>query len=99
MSDVRIYLPAINVMQSGCRGNRKKWVVEFVASEASSADPLMGWIGSSDTSKQIKLKFNSKEAAISYAKSKNLSYDVQDIKPRKMHMQNYSHNFSYERRF
>ena len=99
MSEVRIYLPAQNAMQSGLRGNCSKWTIEFIPSAPSSADPLMGWIGSSDTQKQVRLKFDSKEEAVAYAKSKGLSYEIQEPKPRKFHIKNYANNFAFSRRF
>ena len=43
-------------------------VLEFENTDQKPIDPVMSWVGSSDTSSQIKLKFATKEEAIQYAK-------------------------------
>ena len=65
----RIYRPARTAMSSGTAKTRE-WVLEFVPSSAREVDPLMGWTSSDDTQSQVKLRFDSKEAALSYAKDK-----------------------------
>ena len=64
----RIYQPARNAMQSG-QAKSGDWILEFLPAEAKSLDPLMGWTSSGDMNSQVKLKFNSKEAALEYAGS------------------------------
>ena len=58
----RIYQPARNAMQSGVAKTRQ-WVLEFAPSSPREVDPLMGWTSSEDTQAQVRLKFDSKEAA------------------------------------
>jgi hypothetical protein len=65
----RIYRPARTAMSSGTAKTRE-WILEFVPSSAREVDPLMGWTSSDDTQSQVKLRFDSKEAALSYAKDK-----------------------------
>ncbi len=97
-SAARIYQPTKSAMQSG-RANTQNWILEFEASEARRAEPLMGWISSGDTPCQIKLKFNSKAEALAYAEREGLSYYVSTPKRRKIKAKNYAENFSYQFRF
>lgn len=71
---VKIYQPAKTAMQSGKAKN--KWIIEYIQTENKFVSPLTGWTGSEETELQIKLKFDSQEDAISYAKRKNLEYIV-----------------------
>ena len=67
----RIYQPARTAMSSG-QGKTKHWVLEFAASAPREVDPLMGWTSSSDTQSQVRLRFDSKEAALDYAKENGI---------------------------
>ena len=78
-------------MQSG-RGKLKKWVLEFVTKD-SSINPLMGWESSTDTLGQVILQFPSKEKAIEYAKSNDISYTVIEPKKTKFVIKSYADNF------
>ena len=95
----RIYKPARNAMQSGT-AKTKHWVLEYVADEARSVDPLMGWTSSSDTQAQVKLRFSSKEAALEYAEEKGIDAVVQEPKSRKPNIRagGYGENFATNRR-
>ena len=66
--DVVIYKPTKSAMQSGLATN-KFWILKYVSYSKTNLDPLMGWSGSDDTSKQIVLKFDlfSKKLNISQA--------------------------------
>ena len=66
MKKARIYKPTRSVMQSG-RRNSKDWLLEF-DTRNTGINPLMGWESSRDTMSEVKLKFSTKEQAISYAK-------------------------------
>ncbi|KAF0109361.1 MAG: ETC complex I subunit [Hyphomonadaceae bacterium] len=94
---VRIYSPSKNPLQSG-RGKLGRWVLEFDSAGAKSTEPLMGWTSSTDTSSQIKLTFDDKEAAIAYAEKNGLEYVVQEPKTPKRIIRAYSDNFTYTRR-
>jgi len=59
----RIYQPAKTAMSSGTAKTRK-WVLEFAPASARSVDPLMGWTTSGDTQSQVRLTFDSKDAAL-----------------------------------
>jgi len=58
----RIYQPAKTAMQSGT-GKTHSWVLEFAPASAREVDPLMGWTSSGDMEAQVKLRFESREAA------------------------------------
>jgi len=96
MHDVIIYQPAKTAMQSG-RANIRRWLVEFQPGAPKRADPLMGWIGSSDTQAQVRLYFDSRDEAVAYAKKHGLSYSVREPKIRRVRPKNYSDNFAFDR--
>ena len=94
--EAKIYQPAKTAMQSG-RANTKRWVVEYEPEEAKQADPLMGWIGSGDMRGQVRMRFSSREEAISYAERNQLFYQVKDANVRKIKPKSYSDNFRFDR--
>lgn len=94
--EVRIFKPAKTAMQSG-RAKTKDWVMEFEPADASKPDPLMGWVGSSDTRKQVRLHFHSEEEAIAYAEKEGYAYTVQRPKERRIRPKAYADNFSSRR--
>ncbi|MBT0958500.1 ETC complex I subunit [Alphaproteobacteria bacterium KMM 3653] len=95
----RIYQPAKTAMQSGT-AKTKGWVLEYVSESAREVDPLMGWTSSDDTQSQVRLRFDSKEAALDYAKGKGLEVTVTEPKPRKQNIRpgGYGENFATNRR-
>ena len=95
----KIYQPARNAMQSG-QAKTKTWVLEYVSAEARKVDPLMGWTSSGDMNSQVKLTFESKEAAIEYATSKGLAYSIEDPKKRAhiIRQGGYGENFATDRK-
>ena len=60
----------------------------------------MGWISSADTQAQVKISFDSKEAALSYAKRNGIDAIVTDPKRRKpvIRKGGYGENFATNRR-
>jgi len=96
MSDVRIYQPTKNAMQSG-RATLGVWVLEYEPRVAKRADPLMGWIGSTDTSSQIRLCFDNRNAAMEYARKHGLSYSFSEPKKRRLVLKDYAANFAFDR--
>lgn len=95
----RIYRPARNAMQSGA-AKTKQWVLEFAPVAPRDVDPLMGWTGSSDMNSQVRLRFDSKDAALRYAEEHGLDAVVQDPKPRRANIRprGYGENFVPDRR-
>ena len=95
----RIFQPARTAMSSG-QAKTKGWVLEFVNDTGRDVDPLMGWTSSSDTQAQVTLSFDSKEAALDYAKAKGLDPVVSEPKKRKPVIRpgGYGENFATNRR-
>jgi ETC complex I subunit-like protein len=94
----RIYQPARNAMQSGQA--KKAWVLEFTPEAGKSVDPLMGWTGSTDMNGQVRLKFNSRDAAVAYAENHGLAYQLREPKRRAkvIRRAGYGDNFATDRR-
>jgi len=88
----KIYIPVKTAMQSG-RGKQKKWVLEFETKDPYT-NSLMGWESSSDTLKEIKLKFISKEKAIDYATINNIDFSVDEPKQKVFVIKSYEENFT-----
>ena len=95
----RIYQPAKTAMQSGT-AKAKGWVLEFAQASARDIDPLMGWTSSNDTQTQVKLRFDTKEAALEYAEQNGIIAEVQEAKARKHNIRQggYGENFATHRR-
>ena len=95
----RIYRPARNAMQSGT-AKTKHWVLEYAPASRREVDPLMGWTSSSDTQSQVRLRFDSKDAALAYARERGIDAIVQEPKPRKPNIRprGYGENFATDRR-
>ena len=95
----RIYKPAKTAMSSG-NAKTNQWVLEYCQDSAREIDPLMGWTSSGDTQSQVKLRFDSKEAALSYAKEMGIEADVTEPQSRKQNIRTrgYGENFATDRR-
>lgn len=95
----RIYQPAKTAMQSG-QAKTAHWVLEFAPGESRQVDPLMGWTGSGDTQSQVRLTFESKEAATAYAQRNGIAFRVAEPKTRKPIIRpgGYGDNFAYNRK-
>ncbi|AHD08600.1 ETC complex I subunit [Phaeobacter gallaeciensis] len=95
----RIYRPAKNAMTSGMAKTRK-WVLDFAPSTAREVDPLMGWTSSQDTQSQVRLRFDTKEAALEYAEANGIDAVVTEPKSRKANIRagGYGENFATNRR-
>jgi NADH dehydrogenase len=95
----RIYQPAKTAMQSGT-AKVKGWVLEFAPASPRAVDPLMGWTSSSDTQAQVKLRFDTRDAALAYAAAKGIAVEVVEPKTRKpvIRAGGYGENFATARR-
>ncbi|HVM22426.1 MAG TPA: ETC complex I subunit [Sphingomicrobium sp.] len=78
--------------QSG-KANAGRWLLEFERREPLRPDPLTGWNGSGDTKPQVRLTFDSKEAAIAYCERNGFDYHLVPAPPVRMHIQAYADNF------
>lgn len=95
----RIYQPARTAMSSGT-AKTKHWVLEYAPASARDIDPLMGWTSSADTQSQVRLRFESKHAALDYAKDHGIDAQVFEPKKRKANIRprGYGENFATNRR-
>lgn len=95
----RIYQPANNAMQSG-QAKGRDWILEFAPATARDIDPLMGWTSSTDTQSQVRLKFESREAAEKYARDHAIEFVAAAAHKRKpvIRKGGYGENFATGRR-
>jgi predicted DNA-binding transcriptional regulator YafY len=93
MAKAKIYRPSKNAMQSG-KANAVNWVLEYKPSTPKIVDNLMGWQGSGDMLQEIKLKFSSKDSAITYAKKNGLDFEVVEPHNPKIKIKSYAENFT-----
>ncbi len=78
-----IYQPSKTAMQSG-RAKTDSWTLEFEPATPSRIDPLMGWTSSDDTRQQLKLNFESLEAACGYCDKHEIAYRIQAPQARRV---------------
>lgn len=95
----RIYRPARTAMSSGT-AKTKSWVLEFAPSSARGIDPLMGWTSSGDMQSQVRMSFETREAALDYARQHGLDALVLEPRARKpnIRQRGYGENFATNRR-
>ncbi len=93
----RIYQPPKTAMQSG-RAGTDHWVLEFEPASPLRPDPLMGWIGSTDTQAQVKLTFETRDEAVSFADKNGVAYDLELTQQRRVKPKAYADNFRFGRR-
>ncbi len=95
----RVYQPARSAMSSGT-AKTHDWVLEFAPASARAVDPLMGWTSSDDTQSQVRMQFDTKEAALDYAAANGIEAVVHDPNKRKPNIRpgGYGDNFATNRR-
>jgi hypothetical protein len=92
----RIYRPAKTAMSSG-HANAQQWRLEFEPERPKTIEPLMGYTSSEDMNSQIRLDFESKEAAITYAERNGIPFQVFEPKDKVRPAISYSDNFRRDR--
>jgi len=92
----RIYKPAKTAMQSG-QAKTKVWILEYISEKSRERDPLMGWTSSADTRQQVKLSFDTRQAAEIYAKKNGLAFRVEASKKSLRQKKSYAENFKWGR--
>ncbi|SLN51424.1 ETC complex I subunit [Roseisalinus antarcticus] len=95
----RIFRPARTAMSSGSAKTRK-WILEFTNQTGQDVDPLMGWTSSADTQAQVRLTFDTREAALDYARENDIDAVVKDPNTRQANLRpgGYGENFATGRR-
>jgi hypothetical protein len=96
MAKARIYRPDKSAMQSG-KSKMDSWMFEFAPQKPYFVDNLMGWVGMTDTPQEVRLFFPTREAAIAYARSKAIPYELYEPNKRKTVRKAYADNFKYNR--
>lgn len=92
MTTARISEMERKTTQSG-KANAGRWLLEFEREQPQRPDPLTGWNGSGDTNTQVRLTFDSKDAAIAYCEKHGLAFHVLPAPPVKLKIQAYADNF------
>ena len=77
MKKVTIKRPSKTNMQSGLK-KTKMWIIEFEFDPSLQKDVLMGWNSSKNTTKQLKLNFDSLDDAILWCQKNSYQYRVID---------------------
>ncbi len=93
----RIFLPPKSAMQSGTAGTHR-WVLEYEPETQKIRDPLMGWTGSNDMRQQIRMSFDTREAALAYAEAHGIPYDLEIQPARVRRPKAYADNFRADRK-
>lgn len=83
-------------MQQG-KAKTREWLLEFEPAHARTHDPLMGWTSSRDTRQQVRLRFETKEAAIAYAESRGIEYALKEATETTVRPKSYAENFRWNR--
>ena len=96
MARVRIYRPAKTAMQSGIAKTRR-WVLEYEPATPREPDPLMGWASAGDTLNEVRLTFETLDAAVEFARKRRLEYTVIPAERRTIQPKSYADNFRYDR--
>ncbi len=78
--------------QSG-KANTGRWLLEFERREPLRPDPLTGWNGSGDTNTQVRMTFDTSQAAIAFAERHGFDCHVVPAPPVKLKLQAYADNF------
>jgi hypothetical protein len=92
MARVRIYRPAKTAMQSGT-AKTHFWVLEYEPATSREPDPLMGWASAGDTLNEVRLKFDSLDGAVEFARKRGLEYTVLPSEQRTIRPKSYADNF------
>jgi len=96
MARARIYRPAKTAMQSGRAGTRC-WVLEYEPASPREPDPLMGWSGAADTLNEVRLRFETLDEAVAFAKKNGMDYSVIEPQDFKFRPKSYADNFRWHR--
>jgi hypothetical protein len=92
----RIYQPSKTAMSSGM-AKTQTWFLEFLPEKPRVKDPLTGWNGAAETQTQVRLRFDTLDAAKDYAREHGIAARVDAPSKRKMYRKSYSDNYAYTR--
>ena len=92
----KIYRPARTAMSSG-QGRTLRWLLEYEPERPKTIEPLMGYTSSDDMNSQVRLEFDTREAAVAYAERNGIPYRVFEPQDRVRASIAYSDNFRRDR--
>lgn len=92
MPQARIYQQGKFATQQGKR-DADHWVLEYEPQEGKRPDPLMGWAGSGDTLRQVRLTFPTLDAARAFVSREGLTAEIVPPAPKRIILQSYADNF------
>ncbi|MFZ1814227.1 MAG: ETC complex I subunit [Rhizobiaceae bacterium] len=92
----RIFCPAKTAMQSG-KAKSQGFILEFEQARPQRVEPLMGYTSSADTMQQVRLRFDTVEAAVAYCERNGIAYSVQKPHEARRRRAAYSDNFAFSR--
>lgn len=93
----RIYQAAPSATQSG-RATARRWLLEFEPAASPWIEPLMGWTGSTDPMRQIRLTFPDRDSAVAFAERQGWRYTlVEPRRPAALRPRRYADNFRWSR--
>jgi hypothetical protein len=82
-----------SAMQSGQSDNQ--WTLKFEGDKSRQyIEDYMAWTGSSDSSLQVSIDFETLEEAVNFASKNNIDYEIVESHKRKMRPKSYAKNFS-----
>ena len=96
MPHARIYRPSKSAMQSG-RAPTKQWLLTYEVETPRVPDPLMGWTSAADTLNEVKLRFDTFDEAVAFAKKNGMDYSVIEPHEPKFRPKSYADNFRWHR--
>lgn len=88
----RLFQPPRTAMQQG-RAKIKLWLLEIEPADALTPEPVMGWVSGADTTRQLALKFTTKEEALAYAEKNHIAVDIVEVGAPKVRKKSYADNF------
>jgi len=91
----RIYKPARTAMQQGMAP--RHWVLEYEPERPLQIEPLMGWTSSSETKRQVRLSFPTKEEAVAFAIRHGIAFRLEEPKTTEIRAKSYAENFKFGR--
>lgn len=91
---VRLTKPAASAAQSAT-GNSRLWEMMVEPTDPPFNDPLMGWSGSKDVNRQVRLTFETRDQAMAYARKRGFEVVERAPKTRAFRQKAYADNFAF----
>ena len=92
----RIYQPAKTAMQQGRAGTRE-WVLDYEPASPRQIEPLMGWTSSTETRRQVRLSFATRDEAVAFAVRHGIAFRLEEPQKTELRPKSYAENFKFGR--